>query len=184
MAFQHASSSSNRSDQMSSTLLSKAAANQAAASPTTLERVTIPISGMTCAACQSFVQRTLAGEGGVQDANVNLMLHNATVTFDASVISTAGLVEKIRGTGYGAEMPALDQSILDEQEKHDEDQLLEYRQLRLKAGVSLVAGTVAMILSMPLMSMTSVGGMERMKDPLMSWSMRVLDPALRGALPW
>ena len=112
------------------------------------------------------------------------MLHNATVTFDTSVVSTANLVEKIRGTGYGAKLPVLDQSILEEQEKHDEDQLLEYKQLRLKAAVSLVAGSLAMILSMPLMGMTSVGGMERMKDPSMSWSMRLLDPALRQALPW
>src|SRR5260370_32262343 len=139
-------------------LLSKAAGNEVVASPATLERVRIPISGMTCAACQSFVQRTLAGEVGVQDASVNLMLHNATVTFDTSVISTAGLVEKIRGTGYGAEIPALDQSILDEQEKHDEDQLLEYKQLRTKAGVSLAACTVAMVLSMPLIGMTVLGG--------------------------
>jgi len=65
---------------MSSTILIKAAANDAAASPATLERVTIPISGMTCAACQSFIQRTLAGEAGVRDAAVNLMLNNATVT--------------------------------------------------------------------------------------------------------
>ena len=122
---------------MSGTLLSKAAANQAAASPTTLERVTIPISGMTCAACQSFIQRTLSGEPGVQDAAVNLMLNNATVAFDANLTSTASLVEKIRGTGYGAEIPALDQSILDEQEKHDEEQLREYRQLRLKALTSV-----------------------------------------------
>jgi P-type Cu+ transporter len=169
---------------MSTTLLSKAAADDTAASSPTLERITIPISGMTCAACQSFIQRTLAGEAGVRDASVNLMLNNATVTFDTSVVSTANLVEKIRGTGYGAELPALDQSILEEQEKHDEDQLVEYKQLRLKAAVSLVAGSLAMILSMPLMRMTSAGGMERMKDPLMSWSMRVLDPALRQALPW
>ena len=32
-------------------------------------RVTIPITGMTCAACQSFIQRTLASQAGVQDAN-------------------------------------------------------------------------------------------------------------------
>jgi Cu+-exporting ATPase len=169
---------------MASNLLPRAPSNNAAAAPTTLQRVTIPISGMTCAACQSFVQRTLAGEAGVQDAAVNLMLHKATVTFDTDVTSTASLVEKIRGTGYGAEVPVLDQSVLDEQEKHDRDQLLEYKQLRTKAGVSLAAGIVAMILSMPLMSMTSVGGMERMKDPLMSWSMRTLDPVLRRALPW
>lgn len=40
---------------MTSTLLSKAAVNDPAASSPTLERVTIPISGMTCAACQSFI---------------------------------------------------------------------------------------------------------------------------------
>jgi Cu+-exporting ATPase len=169
---------------MSTTLLEKSAAKNAAVPHATLERVTIPVTGMTCAACQSFIQRTLTGEAGVQDASVNLMLHNATITFDASLTSTAGLVETIRGTGYGAELPVLDQSILEEQEKHDEDQLLEYKQLRLKAIVGLAAGIVAMILAMPLMSMTSAGGMERMKDPLMSWSMRVLDPALRQALPW
>jgi Cu+-exporting ATPase len=150
----------------------------------TLERVDIPVSGMTCAACQSFVQRTLEGEAGVLDASVNLMLHRAAVTFDPRVVSASKLVEKIRGTGYGAELPVLEESILDTQEKHDEEQLSEYRRLRWKAAVSLVAGAVAMIVSMPLMSMNSVGGMERMKDPFLNWSMRVLDPVLRRALPW
>jgi len=47
-----------------------------------------------------------------------------------------------------------------------------------------LAGVVAMIVSMPLMSMSSAGGLERMKDPFISWSMRVLDPALRQVMPW
>src|ERR1700722_4748838 len=169
---------------MSSTLKIEEAAARAAAVPSgRLERVTIPVTGMTCAACQSFVQKTLAGHAGVQDATVNLMLHNATITFDPKAISTAVLVESIRRTGYGAEMPVLDESVLEAQEKHDEEQLLEYKQLRLKAVVSLIAGSTAMVLSMPLMSMRSIGGMERMKDPLMSWNMRVLDPVLRRVLP-
>jgi P-type Cu+ transporter len=153
-------------------------------SAASLERVTIPVTGMTCAACKSFVQKTLSGESGVHDASVNLMLHNATITFDPKTTTTAALVESIRHTGYGAEMPVLDESVLEAQEKHDEEQLLEYKQLRLKAVVSLIAGSVAMVLSMPLMSMDSAGGMERMKDPLMSWNMRVLDPVLREMLPW
>jgi P-type Cu+ transporter len=151
---------------------------------TAAERVTIPVSGMTCAACQSFVQRTLAGQPGVQDATVNLMLHNATVIFDPGVTSTAVLVDNIRKTGYGAEMPALDRSILEEQEKHDKHQQWEYKKLRLKAGVSVGAGLIAMLFSMPLMSMSSEGGVERMKDPLMSWQMRVLDPLLRKVTPF
>ena len=46
------------------------------------ERVTIPVTGMTCAACQSFLQRTLSAQTGVEDASVNLMLNNATVVLD------------------------------------------------------------------------------------------------------
>src|SRR5260370_9819072 len=158
-----------------------AAAAVLAVSP---ERIRIAVTGMTCSACQSFIQRTLASQAGVQNAAVNLMLHNATVTFDPGVTSVSTLVDTIRGTGYGAEIPAQHSSILIEQAEHDVEQLREYRQLRLKAAISLTAGFFAMVLSMPLMSLSRTAGMERMKDPLMSWSMRVLDPVLRRALPW
>ena len=148
------------------------------------ERVTIQVAGMTCAACQSFIQRTLEAQPGVKDASVNLMLNNATVSFDPGLTSTMSLVDAIRGTGYGAEIPAANQSIVEEQERDDAERLLEYRQLRVKAGVSLVAGFLAMLFSMPLMSRESGGGMERVQDPLMSWSLRVVDPVLRKVLPW
>jgi len=106
------------------------------------------------------------------------------VAFDPQVTSIANLVEAVRQTGYGAEAPLLDESVLEEQEKNDEDQLREYRQLKLKAMVSLAAGLLAMLVSMPLMSMGGADGMRQMKDPLMSWNLRVLDPILRRALPW
>jgi Cu+-exporting ATPase len=112
------------------------------------------------------------------------MLHNATITFDPSLISPAALVETIQGIGYDAAMPLADESVLREQERHDEQQLHEYKSLRLKAVISLAAGVVAMVLSMPLMSMSHTQGIEHMKDPLMSWSVRVLNPILRSALPW
>jgi Cu+-exporting ATPase len=150
----------------------------------TLERVNIPITGMTCAACQSFVQRTLAEQAGVQDAAVSLMLHNASVTFDPQLTSPAALVGKIRGTGYGAEMPAPIDSVLEAQEKSDAVQLREYSQLRRQAWVSGVAGIAAMIFSMPLMSMAHAGGLKRVHDPFMTWSVRLLDPALRAVFPW
>lgn len=149
-----------------------------------LTRVTIPISGMTCAACQSFVQRTLADTAGVNSANVNLMLQTATVTYDPQAISPLNLVEVVRGTGYGAALPVADESALEAQEKQDEDRLGEYRRLRVKAAVSVVMGAIAMIVSMPLMSSMRGGDAERMRDPFMNWSMRSLDPVLRRTLPW
>ena len=148
------------------------------------ERVTIPVSGMTCASCQALVQNTLAAQPGVREAAVNLMMNNATVIFDPGMTSPAMLVEQIRGTGYGAELPDPHQSAVEEQQEAERLQRLEYRHLRLKAGVSLVAGAIAMLLSMPLMSMHGPAGMTHMNDPLMSWSVRVLDPALRRVMPW
>ncbi|MGD0444104.1 MAG: heavy metal translocating P-type ATPase [Edaphobacter sp.] len=150
--------------------------------PLAAERVTIPVTGMTCAACQSFLQRTLTTQVGVRDASVNLMLNNASITFDPSVTSTSALVDAIRSTGYGAETPVPHQSSVEEQEEHDAERSREYTKLRRKAAVSVGAGLFAMLLSMPLMS--SAGAMQPMKDPLMNWNMRVIDPVLRKVLPW
>ena len=50
------------------------------------EKIVIPVSGMTCAACQSRVQRTLNKVPGVSDASVNLMMGSATVSYDPSAV--------------------------------------------------------------------------------------------------
>ena len=42
-------------------------------------RITLPVDGMTCAACQANVQRALTATPGVTKAAVNLMMHEATV---------------------------------------------------------------------------------------------------------
>ena len=74
------------------------------------ETCTIPVTGMTCAACSGRVQRSLEHTPGVDSANVNLMTGAATVAYDPAVTSPERLVEAIRDTGYGAELPALEES--------------------------------------------------------------------------
>ena len=69
------------------------------------ETCTIPVTGMTCAACSGRVQRTLEQSAGVASANVNLMTGAATVAYDPAVTSPGRLVDTIRDTGYGAELP-------------------------------------------------------------------------------
>ena len=73
-----------------------------AASQTSPTRMTIPITGMTCAACANRVQRKLERSAGVEDAAVNFGTERATVVYDASRTDAAGLVELIRSAGYGA----------------------------------------------------------------------------------
>ena len=145
--------------------------------------IQIPVSGMTCAACQSFVQRTLEQQPGVRTAAVNLMTQNATVTYEPAETSPERLVDAIRETGYGAEMPAAGHSALEDQEQQEREQSREFMRLRRKAGVSLVAGAVAMVVSMPLMS-AGGHGQGSTTDPLLRWSMHTLDPVLRAWLPW
>src|SRR5574338_1535125 len=95
--------------------------DQRAASSVSTDRVVridIPVSGMTCAACQARVQRTLVRQPGVRDAAVNLMTRTASITYDPAEASPEALVHAIRSTGYGADLP-LDRSILEEQEAAD-----------------------------------------------------------------
>ena len=151
---------------------------------TTREKVTIPVKGMTCAACQARVQRTLQGKSGVIDASVNLMLKNAAVTYDPQMISPMALVEAIRETGYGAELAAQDQTAFEEQEAQDRAQEEEYRELRYKASLSGIIGLLAMILSMPLMGTAGMDVHGPVADPFMRWAMESMTPAIRAVAPW
>jgi P-type Cu+ transporter len=144
-------------------------------------RVALQISGMTCAACQARVQQALAGAPGVLDAGVNLMTAEAAVTFDPAATSAEALVARVRETGYGASLPRAGSDPLAEQ---DEARAREHRELRTKAAVAAAAGAVAMIASMPLMAAHAHLGLGAPVDPLMRWSMRVLDAPLAAALPW
>ena len=144
---------------------------------------------MTCAACQSRVQRTLQQQPGVSDASVNLMMNSATVSYDPGAIAPQRLVDAIRGTGYGAELASAEQTAFQEQEARDHAQDIEFADLRRKAIVSGTVGVVAMIASMPLMSelgaMAAAGhGEGTMTDPFLGWTMRVLEPTMRRVVPW
>ncbi len=148
------------------------------------ETIRIPVSGMTCAACQSRVQRTLQQQPGVSDASVNLMMKSATVTFDPAVVHPEQLVGAIRETGYGADLAPASQTAFEEQEARDRAQAEEFVDLRRKAIVSGAIGGVAMLVSMPLMAANAHLGLGRASDPFMRWTMRVLDPPLARAMPW
>ena len=100
----------------------------------------ITVSGMTCAACSSRVQRTLQQTPGVRDASVNLMTGTATVAFDPPAVTPGSLVDVIRETGYGAELPPPDASAGELFEAQDAERAAEVADLGRKFGVSLVAG--------------------------------------------
>jgi Cu+-exporting ATPase len=145
-------------------------------------RITLPVDGMTCAACQATVQRALTATPGVAKAAVNLMSHEATVHYDPSATNPEALVAAINDTGYESRLPATGPPTASEDDARERSQAREYSALLRKSVASIVLGALAMIASMPLMA--GGGHQKHAGDPLIAWSMRVLDAPLRQALPW
>ncbi len=155
------------------------------ASPSSLgQRVTISVGGMTCAACQSSVERALTRTPGVRQASVNLMLHSATVTYDPAVVPLSGLLEVVRDVGYEAELPAEDDAF-GAPAAHAAGDARHDGAAWLKAGVSLAAGVVAMALGVPLMApVAGAHGHGVTPDPFMHWVMTRMAPSLQTWWPW
>jgi Cu+-exporting ATPase len=62
------------------------------------------IQGMTCAACQLSVQKSVATLNGVKDVQVNLLTHAMTVDFDESLLKSQHIVREVKEAGYGAKL--------------------------------------------------------------------------------
>ncbi|MBO8171748.1 MAG: copper-translocating P-type ATPase [Bacillaceae bacterium] len=62
---------------------------------------TLQIEGMTCAACSTRIEKVLSKMDGVQEANVNLTMEKATVTFDEDKVKLSDIEQKIEDLGYG-----------------------------------------------------------------------------------
>ena len=63
--------------------------------------VSLPVTGMTCAACARRVEKALLGTDGVRAANVNLAAEKATVEYDPASVGLERLVGAVEDTGYG-----------------------------------------------------------------------------------
>jgi Cu+-exporting ATPase len=135
---------------------------------------TLQIAGMSCAACQHHVERALCSVPGVESASVSLLGNSAQVN-SAQPLEVQPLIEAVRDAGYDASVPTAHHTAhaMDHGEHiHDVDEPA----LGLRAILSLVAGGIAMVLSMPLMMVSSSA------DPLLNFLARVLEPLTPAAL--
>lgn len=66
------------------------------------EKAEFDITGMTCAACSSRIERVLSKMEGIHSANVNLALETGTVEFNPAELSVADIIARIEKAGYGA----------------------------------------------------------------------------------
>jgi len=67
-----------------------------------LERIDLPITGMSCASCAAKIEKGLSNIEGVSKTTVNFAAEKATVVFNPAQTELSLLIEKVKDLGYGA----------------------------------------------------------------------------------
>lgn len=104
---------------------------------TVTESVDLDITGMTCAACSTRIEKGLSRLPGVSRANVNLALETGHVEFAAGVLKATDITAKIKQLGYGAEL----------QKTQEDTQSVRERELQRKKWKWMISA----LLSLPLL---------------------------------
>lgn len=124
----------------------------------TLEKKTLPVTGMTCAGCAASVESTLQTQPGVMKAGVNYATQQVLVEFDPKQISLADLQKSIQDVGY---------DLIIEEEKgeelQEEAQAEHLAQLKRRTLWSIALSIPVVIIGMFFMDM-----------PYANWIMLVL----------
>ena len=71
------------------------------------EQLKLDITGMTCAACSTRIEKVLNKMDSVE-ANVNLAMESAAISFDTELVSGNDIINKIEHLGYGVRMEKVD----------------------------------------------------------------------------
>ncbi|NTU71212.1 MAG: heavy metal translocating P-type ATPase, partial [Coriobacteriia bacterium] len=74
----------------------------AAPAQTAAGRVTLDITGMTCASCSAIIEKVVGRMPGVERIAVNLATNTGVIDFDPTVTGIDEIITAIQDTGYGA----------------------------------------------------------------------------------
>ena len=98
------------------------------------------ITGMSCSACSSRIEKVVNKMQGVEQMNVNLLKNNAHVTFDESVVDEKAIIARIEKLGFGARVHAANVAAPVPQQDTAAQEMEEMRQRLI--GSLLFAGLV------------------------------------------
>ncbi len=105
-----------------------------------MEKKTVAVTGMACAACAAKVEKTLSELHGVAKVQVNLAARTALVEFDPQVTNCQIMKSAVDKLGY--------QMIVDDEEAVDEIERTQRRTLLRRTVLSWVFTLAAMSISM------------------------------------
>lgn len=106
-------------------------------------------SGMTCGSCAARVERTLAGQPGVERAAVNFATARARVTLDPAAVTVDELAAAVEEIGYGL-APVVDENVAEAAQADEE--AAEQRGWLRRVLVAWPLGVAVLVLSLGYMS--------------------------------
>ena len=65
-----------------------------------MKKIILSIDGMTCSACSNGLEKYLNKQNGIIEANVNLVLANATIIYDENILEQSKLDEFVKQAGF------------------------------------------------------------------------------------
>ena len=71
-----------------------------------MKKQLLDITGMSCSACSSRIEKVVNRMQGVEQMSVNLLKNNAHVTFDESVVDEKAIIARIEKLGFGVKVHA------------------------------------------------------------------------------
>ncbi len=111
-----------------------------------IDKVTLPIGGMTCASCVAHVEGGLRSVPGVLNASVNLATERATVEMIPGAVTIADLKHAIEDVGYQVlDLGGTQEELVDrEHELREEERQREWRDLVIGIVFTLPLFVLAM----------------------------------------
>ena len=65
-----------------------------------MKSIILAIDGMTCSACSNGLEKYLNKQNGIYEANVNLVMANATITYDEQILNQEKIEKYIKQAGF------------------------------------------------------------------------------------
>lgn len=105
-----------------------------------MKKQLLDITGMSCSACSSRIEKVVNRMQGVEQMSVNLLKNNAHVTFDESVVDEKAIIARIEKLGFGARVHAANVAAPVSQQDTAAQEMEEMRQRLI--GSLIFAGLV------------------------------------------
>lgn len=128
--------------------------------------ITIPIGGMTCAACAQRVEKVVGRLVGVTTVSVNLATEKAAITYDPQRIRVSVIRDAIEKIGYKAlEVSKIDSADEDRARKQKEIRTL-WKKFIVAAVFALPLLYIAMAPMIKFVTLPFPAGLDHMNHPL------------------